>query len=326
MTDPKPITEPQMRRLHALLRDHGITGDASVHDYLSVALGREVESRRSLTERDAARLIDRLDAEPVAGAAADVLRALRAPFPPEAVGKLPKSTCRDCSKSERKRCDRHQWVTRCQVCGNSHSSAMMHVDYVGHADVTDRLLSADPTWTWRPFTADEVAALPPMFREGLWIHLTVGGVTRPGFGDADNKRGGNAVKEAIGDALRNASMRFGVALDLWAKGDREWMHAEKHGDPGQEAGSLDEPPPARPAAETPPLPTTTDESALALTDAMLVELTALAESQGHDLAWITKRFRARFGDVPVEALTSCQPEPLAELVDQWQAHLGRQTA
>ena len=27
----------------------------------------------------------------------------------------------------------------------------------------------------------------------------------------------NATKEAIGDAIRNAAMRFGVALDLWAK-------------------------------------------------------------------------------------------------------------
>jgi hypothetical protein len=27
------------------------------------------------------------------------------------------------------------------------------------------------------------------------------------------------VKEAIGDALRNAAMRFGAALDLWAKSD-----------------------------------------------------------------------------------------------------------
>ena len=34
-----------------------------------------------------------------------------------------------------------------------------------------------------------------------------------GFGSADGKTGPNATKELIGDALRNAAMRFGVALD-----------------------------------------------------------------------------------------------------------------
>jgi alpha-L-fucosidase len=29
--------------------------------------------------------------------------------------------------------------------------------------------------------------------------------------------GGKAVKEAIGDAIRNAGMRFGVALEMWKK-------------------------------------------------------------------------------------------------------------
>src|SRR5690606_32615245 len=37
------------------------------------------------------------------------------------------------------------------------------------------------------------------------------GVTRIGVGD------GKSAKECIGDAIRNAAMRFGVALDLWAK-------------------------------------------------------------------------------------------------------------
>ena len=57
---------------------------------------------------------------------------------------------------------------------------------------------------------------------GMWIKLTVCGVTRLGYGDAQGKEGGNAIKEAIGDALRNAAMRFGAALELWHKGD---LHA-----------------------------------------------------------------------------------------------------
>jgi hypothetical protein len=48
-------------------------------------------------------------------------------------------------------------------------------------------------------------------------------VTRYGYGAADGKSGGDAMKEMIGDALRNAAMRFGAALDLWHKGD---LHAD----------------------------------------------------------------------------------------------------
>ena len=57
---------------------------------------------------------------------------------------------------------------------------------------------------------------------GLWIRLTVCGVTRLGYGNAANKPNadpGSREKECIGDALRNALMRFGGALDLWHKGD-----------------------------------------------------------------------------------------------------------
>jgi len=117
--------------------------------------------------------------------------ALRKPFPPESVGKLPKG------------------------------GTML--DYVGHAAVTDRLLTVDPDWTWEPFALG-ADGLPAPDREGnLWIRLTVCGVTRIGVGDGKN------AKERIGDALRNASMRFGVALDLWAKENLvEFAQAAQH--------------------------------------------------------------------------------------------------
>jgi hypothetical protein len=91
--------------------------------------------------------------------------------------------------------------------------------YVGHAALTDRLLDTDATWTWEPLALDE-RGLPALDEAGgLWIRLTVCGVTRLGYGDAGTKKGGDAMKERIGDALRNAAMRFGAALDLWHKGD-----------------------------------------------------------------------------------------------------------
>ena len=94
--------------------------------------------------------------------------------------------------------------------------------YVGHAALTDRLLTADPTWTWEPLALDE-RGLPALDDSGgLWIRLTVCGITRIGYGDAGQKKGGDAMKERIGDALRNAAMRFGAALELWHKGE---LHA-----------------------------------------------------------------------------------------------------
>lgn len=95
------------------------------------------------------------------------------------------------------------------------------LDYVGHAATTKRLLEVDPSWVWEPVALNEFGAPYIDANGGLWIRLTVCGVTRLGYGDAGGKRGGNAVKEAIGDAIRNAAMRFGVALDLWAKEEIE---------------------------------------------------------------------------------------------------------
>lgn len=158
----------------------------------------------------------------------DGLQRLRADFPAEEVGKLPKGTCKACRDMARqyRACDSHSFVRRCDECGGSHSSATIHLDYVGHADLTARLLEVDPYWTWEPFSQEQILALPPTLRDaGLWINLTVLGVTRPGFGDAQGKTGPNAVKEMIGDALRNAGMRFGIALNLWAKGDRNYAKA-----------------------------------------------------------------------------------------------------
>jgi len=111
---------------------------------------------------------------------AEQAKALREPFPPEQIGKLPK--------------------------------AGLQLDYVGHAATTDRLLQVDPEWTWYPFSAEERASVGANPDE-LWIWLTVCGVSRPGVGD------GATAKIRIGDAIRNAAMRFGVALDLWAKED-----------------------------------------------------------------------------------------------------------
>jgi hypothetical protein len=120
------------------------------------------------------------------------------------------------------------------------------MEYVGHGAVTRRLLDVDPNWTWEPmgYGPDGTAAVErdqhgrPI---GLWIKLTVNGVTRPGYGDCESGQF-SAMKVLIGDALRNAAMRFGVALDLWVRGQAE--------DDEQFQGVTEEPPaPVDPVVE-----------------------------------------------------------------------------
>ena len=127
------------------------------------------------------------------------LATMRGPFPPNQISYLPKGGVK--------------------------------LAFVGHAALTDRLLDADPNWTWEPLSLAP-NGLPAIDESGgLWIRLTVCGVTRLGYGDAGAKKGGDAMKERIGDALRNAAMRFGAALDLWHKGE---LHAHLEPEPEPE--------------------------------------------------------------------------------------------
>ncbi|MGJ7512383.1 hypothetical protein [Variovorax sp. GT1P44] len=140
----------------------------------------------------------------------EVSKLLRSPFPANQIGKLPKPFKKDSAKGQ------------CDECGGWHGLPAAHLDYVGHAAITHRLLDADPAWSWEPLSLNEQGLPTVDSNGGLWIKLTVGGITRLGYGDAQGKTGGDAMKERIGDALRNAAMRFGVALELWHKGD---LHA-----------------------------------------------------------------------------------------------------
>lgn len=150
------------------------------------------------------------------------LALLREPFPPHLISKLPKETGTQ-AKQRKADQDAGKWPPKCDICGGYHHPKAVHLDYVGHAALTDRLLDCDPNWTWEPCTLPGL----PNPGQGMWITLTVCGVSRIGYGSADGKSGGDAIKEIIGDALRNAAMRFGAALDLWHKGD---LHADDEGE------------------------------------------------------------------------------------------------
>jgi len=143
------------------------------------------------------------------------LALLREPIPAHLISTRAKGT-----KQQEKCAD--DLKVYCEECRTRHALGMQHFDFVGHAAVTDILLEADPAWYWEPMALDE-AGLPRFDAGGgLWIRLTVCGVTRLGFGNAQKRADmapGDREKEVIGDALRNAAMRFGVALSLWARVD-----------------------------------------------------------------------------------------------------------
>lgn len=149
---------------------------------------------------------------------------MRTPFPAHQISKLPKETK---AQIDERKADRSKMVFNCPICGGHHHKNAVHLDYVGHAALTDRLLDVDVAWNWEPvaFNSDGLPAFD--CQGGLWIRLTVNDVTRLGYGCADGKSGGDAIKEIIGDALRNAAMRFGAALDLWHKGDLHLDDAEE---------------------------------------------------------------------------------------------------
>lgn len=164
------------------------------------------------------------------------LALLREPFPPHQISKLPKPTK---AQTDAVRNDFKKGV-RCKLCGGWHHPNVVHLDYVGHAALTDRLLDADPEWNWEPHTETRMPILDE--NNGMWIQLTVCGVTRLGYGHAEGKKGGDAIKEVIGDGLRNAAMRFGAALDLWHKGDlhQEDVEAVAGDEDSQGEGSRDQ--------------------------------------------------------------------------------------
>lgn len=155
------------------------------------------------------------------------LNKLREPFPADCISKLPKPSK---AQTEALRKEPKSGI-RCKICGTWHHPNAVHLDYVGHAALTKRLLEVDPLWNWEPLALD--GGLPKYDEDGgLWGKLTVCGMTRIGYGHADGDDCGDKTKEIIGDFLRNAAMRFGCALELWFKGD---LPQETFGDPQKQA-------------------------------------------------------------------------------------------
>lgn len=145
----------------------------------------------------------------------EVWERLRRPFDLDQIELLPKYTGKKGPDNKPPK----ESYRKCEECGGYHPFPCVHLNYVGHAQITDRLNEVDPYWNWEPVATDQMGQ-PLVYNGGMWIKLTVLGITRYGYGDAQGKSGHDATKEIIGDAIRNAAMRFGVASYLWSKSDR----------------------------------------------------------------------------------------------------------
>jgi hypothetical protein len=94
------------------------------------------------------------------------------------------------------------------------------LSYVSHADITRILIEVDPLWSWQPI--EWVNGRPAIHVENgiatMWGTLTLLGKSMIGVGSvrADKQ---DHEKEVVGDFLRNAAMRFGIAISLWSKQD-----------------------------------------------------------------------------------------------------------
>lgn len=168
------------------------------------------------------------------------LEKLRAPFDLDEIELLPKYT------GPRKEVNGRKVPANpkehCAECGGYHEFPCIHLSYVGHAGVTKRLLDVDPEWSWTPLALTP-AGTPLMSDGGMWGKLTVCGVTRIGFGDAQGKTGPNATKELIGDFIRNAAMRFGVGTYLWSKSEAAKAELTRQGADESEPESEHKPSP-----------------------------------------------------------------------------------
>ena len=142
---------------------------------------------------------------------AKLFEKLREPFRADQIEKLPKQL-----KSGR---DQDRWQCRAgtqasadgHFCGGYHGRAI-HLDYIGHATITERLIEVDPEWTIDFMAKDPATGEPKIDSRGTWFVLTVLGVSRPCVGDTGGKPlDGNGMKELYGDAIESIDWSTGRA-------------------------------------------------------------------------------------------------------------------
>ena len=96
----------------------------------------------------------------------------------------------------------------------------VNLSYVSHSEITRILISVDAMWSWEPI--EWINGRPAIHIENgmatMWGKMTLLGKTMICVGSARADKA-DYEKELIGDLLRNGSMRYGIALNLWSKQD-----------------------------------------------------------------------------------------------------------
>ncbi len=121
----------------------------------------------------------------------------------------------------------------------SNAGDKANLPFVGHTAITAILNEQDPEWKWEPMARDQNGMPMLDANGGLWGYMTVHGKTLPEYGAAysaiepgDKTSKGreytkqnvvdahqNDVMSAIANFLCRGAMRFGIAIDMWAKVD-----------------------------------------------------------------------------------------------------------
>lgn len=198
---------------------------------------------------------------------------LRAPFEGAAVGKLPKGK----GRGEESTCD---------ICGGWHKQGMFHLDYVGHAHVTQRLNEVDPEWTLEP-----VYDPPLMFDFEnklvyMYARLTIGGVSKIDVGCSSTGKA-EWPKDLWSDCVTRCAMRFGVALSMWQKLTPVQDQSHEVDRPARAAQSQRAASSQSPAQPPPPAPATpVDPDLVALLEVLQGDVDALDMASKEDwVAW-----------------------------------------
>lgn len=121
------------------------------------------------------------------------------------------------------------------------------VPAVNIGTVIARISSVDPHWSWRPFALDE-NGLPAYTCDkdgepvGLWILLTIGGISMPGYGSYPRRnasiRDPGFTATLVSQAIKHAARFFGVGLELRAKG--AYLEEEIEHEPEDNGVQVDE--------------------------------------------------------------------------------------
>jgi hypothetical protein len=140
----------------------------------------------------------------------EIARQLREPLPADQIGKLPKIP----------RAQQNDRKQGCRYCGGYHVPIAdnLHVDYVAHAIVTDKLNTIVGQDGWGLAIDLLKESKDGEHVIGILATLTIAGLSKQEAGDPGKRSTwGEELKLAISDWLPRAAMRFGLGLEVWAK-------------------------------------------------------------------------------------------------------------